>query len=446
MSKKWSIGARSETGYVRSENQDRMSYVKHQFGDVYIVSDGMGGHRGGALAAALTIEVLNQWLAKLDSVSAGPGAIKTAFEEANRAVYDRGHAGSPDTEGMGATAVVLVVAQDQVMIAHVGDSRAYLFTGKNKLKHLTKDHSRVQRMVDVGILSPAEASTHPDASILEQAIGVSPEISPDISPWMRVRKGDRILLCSDGLHGYVSDDEIAGILGNQGTPQDLVDRLIQLALEKGGEDNVTVQLITRETRNGLAIFRGLGRMTMAIPGILVLSSAAVFLITEYWPATLKIQLRVLEHESRERDTELLERADKLDEALESLRIQIAQLNQKMDRLGKAPPNSISSSRAGKTPKPKKNTDPSPAENSANPSSLPGKNTLLDSTDHNLALSALKTGIAALAIHARINWTGKSGTSAKAKLKPLNAHASEWRKRAMPATGKYKQGDHEWRVN
>lgn len=245
MSKKWSVGARSETGFVRNENQDRMSHVQVSFGNIYIVSDGMGGHHGGALAAELTVEALKQSLSRAKSVPPGPADVRSAFDEANALVYRRGHSGDENIQGMGATAVVLIAADSGIMVAHVGDSRAYLFTEESKLCRLTKDHSRVQRMVDAGTLSPAEASTHPDANILERAIGVSPTIKTDISSWMRLREGDCVLLCSDGLHGYLSDDEISTILGKGGSTQELANQLVNSALGKGGEDNVTVQLVKR---------------------------------------------------------------------------------------------------------------------------------------------------------------------------------------------------------
>ena len=240
--REWSVGARSETGYVRNENQDRMSCVRTPLGDVYIVSDGMGGHRGGALAAQLTVEALTQTLSHMHSISSVPAELKHALEEANKIVYERGHSADTETQGMGATAVVVFVARSQALVAHVGDSRAYIFT-QGELRQLTKDHSRVQRMVNVGMLTAAEAASHPDASILERAIGVSPDVTVDISSWIPLYEGDQILLCSDGLHGYVPDNEIGAILATQATPQELANQLVNLALQKGGEDNITVQLI-----------------------------------------------------------------------------------------------------------------------------------------------------------------------------------------------------------
>lgn len=237
-----SVGARSETGYVRNENQDRMSRAEAQFGGVYVVSDGMGGHRGGGTAAELTTEILGRSLSTIRLISSATNAVKAAFEEANKAVYEKGHSGDEQTQNMGATAVVLLIGRSQAIVAHVGDSRAYLFSC-GELHRLTKDHSRVQRMVDAGILTDAEAASHPAAGLLERAIGVSPSVEVDISPTLELNSGQLFLLCSDGLHGYVSDSEIAAIL-NKGIPvQAMVDELVDLALEKGGGDNITVQLV-----------------------------------------------------------------------------------------------------------------------------------------------------------------------------------------------------------
>lgn len=278
-----SVGARSETGYVRNENQDRMSGLRAPFGNGYIVSDGMGGHRGGALAAQLTVESLTQRLSNIRSISAVPTETKRAFEEANRTVYEQGHSGVEEIRGMGATAVVLLVARSRALVAHVGDSRAYIFT-RGELRRLTRDHSRVQRMVDAGMLEPAEAESHPDANLLERAIGVSPDVLVDISSWMRLHKGDKILLCSDGLHGYVKDDEISALLGNKLTSQELADQLVDLALRKGGEDNITVQLIEYGRQRKIGSVPRTGCFTAAFPLALAMSAAFTYKVSGYEPA------------------------------------------------------------------------------------------------------------------------------------------------------------------
>ncbi len=139
IAREWSVGARSETGYIRNENQDRMSCVRTPAGDVYIVSDGMGGHRGGALAAELTIDALTRTLSHIDSISSVPAEIKHALEEANKTVYERGHSADTEIQGMGATAVVVFVARSQAIVAHVGDSRLYIYP-----REATSTHQRSQ--------------------------------------------------------------------------------------------------------------------------------------------------------------------------------------------------------------------------------------------------------------------------------------------------------------
>lgn len=237
------VGARSETGYVRNENQDRMSGTAIPLGQLFIVADGMGGHKGGALAAEHTIQGLQKHIGEAPADAAIEKVIGEAFKKTNKSVYDKAHSGNEATEGMGSTAVLLLLIGNLARVAHVGDSRAYLFRN-NSLKQLTTDHTVVQKMVDAGMLKPEEAAHHPNANILERAVGNKPEVECDISDEFTLLDGDAILLCSDGLSGYASDEEIESVLQNPATVQEMPDRLIRLALEnKGSEDNVTVQFI-----------------------------------------------------------------------------------------------------------------------------------------------------------------------------------------------------------
>jgi serine/threonine protein phosphatase PrpC len=143
---------------------------------------------------------------------------------------------------MGSTAVMLLIFNQSARIAHVGDSRAYLYRN-GKLCLLTKDHTQVQRMVDAGMLTPEQARNHPSSSILDRAIGNRPTVAIDINPEFVLENGDGILLCSDGLSGYADDQEIEAAMDDSLTPQENVDRLINMVLQKGGEDNVTIQFV-----------------------------------------------------------------------------------------------------------------------------------------------------------------------------------------------------------
>jgi protein phosphatase len=219
-----------------------MSRVLVGLGEVFVIADGMGGHKGGALAAELTVKGIEESLRSAPSDLDIGEAIKHALAEANELVYKQANSGDPETQCMGSTATILLVKRLTVYVGHVGDSRAYLYR-EGKLQPLTKDHSRVQRMIDAGMLTQVEARDHPEASMLERAIGQRPDIEVEIAPAFTLKEGDAIMLCSDGLTGYVNDDAIEALLRSKATVQELPDRLIRLALDKGGHDNVTVQYI-----------------------------------------------------------------------------------------------------------------------------------------------------------------------------------------------------------
>ncbi|MGH8472137.1 MAG: PP2C family protein-serine/threonine phosphatase, partial [Gammaproteobacteria bacterium] len=239
---RWEVSARSETGYVREENQDRMSRARVGLGEAYVIADGMGGHNGGAWAAEITVQGLEQSLAMAPPELTVVAAITRAFDEANRIVYERAGSGDPETEGMGSTALLLLTSGSLAYVAHVGDSRAYLYR-ERELRQLTTDHTRVKRMVDAGMLSAEEARHHPETSILERAMGHRPHVEVDLGPALELREGDGVLLCSDGLSGYVDDQGIEAVLRSEATVQEVADRLVELALDRGGQDNVTVQFI-----------------------------------------------------------------------------------------------------------------------------------------------------------------------------------------------------------
>lgn len=236
------VAALSETGYVRDENQDRMSGTVVARGHLFIVADGMGGHKGGALAAELTVEGLHHYLGEAPADAPVEQAIRSAFHKVNRAVHEKAHSGDPATEGMGSTAVLVLIADRIARFAHVGDSRAYLFRD-GRLTQLTTDHTIVQKMVEAGMLSAEEAADHPSSSILDRAIGARPTVKVDTSEVLQLKHGDGILLCSDGLSGYVAHAAIECVLRSEATVQQIPERLVGLALEKGGKDNVSVQYI-----------------------------------------------------------------------------------------------------------------------------------------------------------------------------------------------------------
>ena len=236
------VSALSETGYVRNENQDRMSGSAVRRGHLYIVADGMGGHKGGAVAAEMAVNGLKRYFEKVASEIPVTDFIRNAFEHVNREIYLKGHSGQSDIEGMGACVVLLLISGAVARVAHVGDSRAYLYRN-GQLTLLTKDHTLVQKMVEKGMLSAKETFNHPNANILERAIGNKDRVEVDITEELKLDDGDAILLCSDGLTGYVRDDEILKVLRSREKVQGIPKRLVEIALQLGGKDNVTVQFI-----------------------------------------------------------------------------------------------------------------------------------------------------------------------------------------------------------
>jgi protein phosphatase len=237
----WQIGVLSEKGPVREENQDRMCGIKVKLGQVYIVADGMGGHKGGARAAQLVVDELCRTMQETSSGVRIPDALHRAFSKTNYRVY-QAHPGNRATHRMGATAVVLLINKNTAYVAHVGDSRAYLYRD-GRLRLLTRDHTRAERMVAAGVLAPEQAREHPGASILERAMGIKPDVEADISKGLKLKSGDGFLLCSDGLSGFVSDGRIQHLL-NANLPVDQIPRrLYKLALQNGSNDNITIQYI-----------------------------------------------------------------------------------------------------------------------------------------------------------------------------------------------------------
>ena len=224
--------ARSDVGLVRSNNQDSAFAGVH----LLVVADGMGGHAGGDVASSVAIG----HLAPLDDESHGPDApqqLEQAIARAQEALLQR-VVEEPALSGMGTTVTALLRSGDRLVLAHLGDSRAYLLRD-GELTQVTRDHTFVQRLVDEGRITAEEAEHHPQRNVILRVLGdvqSSPEV--DLSVRQAVA-GDRWMLCSDGLSGVVSDATLAEALSTIADTGDCADRLVQLALRGGGPDNVT---------------------------------------------------------------------------------------------------------------------------------------------------------------------------------------------------------------
>jgi serine/threonine protein phosphatase PrpC len=224
----------TDPGVSRKTNQDRLLAEA----PLFVVADGMGGHLGGEVAAALAIDVFRDHDA-LYSETDVAAALRRLVAQANSRIYEKAQE-SLEYKGMGTTVIAALVHDDAVTLAHVGDSRAYRLRD-GELEVLTSDHSYVAELVRLGALSTEEAEKHPQASVITRALGTRKHVEPDIETH-RVRDRDVFLLCSDGLTKMVSEPEIAAIVAAAARLDDASERLIAAANDKGGEDNITVCL------------------------------------------------------------------------------------------------------------------------------------------------------------------------------------------------------------
>jgi protein phosphatase len=222
---------RSDVGLLREGNEDS-AYAGPR---LLAVADGMGGHAAGEVASAVAIAAL----ADLDDempASELQIALSTAVTHANQILHDMVSA-DPSIGGMGTTLTAMLWSGSKVALCHIGDSRAYVLSG-DEFRQITHDHTLVQSLVDDGRISPDEAATHPQRSLLLRALDGTSEAEPDLSI-REARLGDRYLLCSDGLSGVVSEETLHQTLAAVPEPEDAVLQLVELAIKGGGPDNIT---------------------------------------------------------------------------------------------------------------------------------------------------------------------------------------------------------------
>jgi protein phosphatase len=234
---------KSDVGLKREQNQD--SCLIDEALGLYIVADGMGGHRGGEVASRLAVEAMSEVVAKArrDSGKRRPNlktVMSDGYEEASRRIFDASQAPDSDLYGMGTTLVVACREGDHLTIGNVGDSRAYLFT-RGCLWQMTEDHSLVAEQLRAGLLTEEEISKVTPRNVITRSVGFEREVQPDILEYM-LKPGDLVLMCSDGLSGLVSDGEIAELCRGH-KAEELADVCIEAAKKAGGDDNVTVLVI-----------------------------------------------------------------------------------------------------------------------------------------------------------------------------------------------------------
>jgi len=233
----------TDIGLQRKLNQDVFFKTDSAIGplpNLYIVADGMGGHNAGELASAITSNVIEEELSSMPKDVAPETALEDAIRCANAATWQQAHI-REGCKGMGTTVVACTCLEEDLIVANVGDSRLYI-CDDNDITQITVDHSLVQEMIEMGGLSKESARLHPDKNIITRAIGARNYVDVDLFR-VSIRPGDIIVMCSDGLSNMMDDNTIYEIVKGKGTLTDKTEKLVALANENGGRDNITVILV-----------------------------------------------------------------------------------------------------------------------------------------------------------------------------------------------------------
>jgi protein phosphatase len=237
----------SHKGNVRNENQDAYLNLDTPIGvldNIYIVADGMGGHKGGAIASKIAVDTIN------DFIKGANGQVLSIIEEsiikANLNIYKKAVEDS-SLFGMGTTIDVMTIKDNILYIGHVGDSRVYYFDSSNELVQLTKDHSYVQELIDAGVITEEEAYCHPNKNLITRAAGIDKEVKIDLIQLDDFEPTSmRAILCSDGLTNMLKNSEIKTISELDAPMRIKCEQLLNQSLENGGIDNITVILVENE--------------------------------------------------------------------------------------------------------------------------------------------------------------------------------------------------------
>lgn len=237
----------TDVGVIRDHNED--SAFADPEGDFFIVADGMGGHAAGEVASKMAVEAvaaaLQEARGEIATFARAPSdqgrralvsALENAVRHAHQSVYQRG-AAETDKQGMGTTLDVVLIAGSEAFVAHVGDSRTYLVRDR-RAAQITTDHTVAEVLVIEGKLSVEEAQISPLRTILVNAIGVAPDVGVEMAH-VRLRTGDRLLVCSDGLHDYFPLDQEVSDYISENDPEQALDKMITVAKNRGGHDNIT---------------------------------------------------------------------------------------------------------------------------------------------------------------------------------------------------------------
>jgi PPM family protein phosphatase len=253
-----SHGCQTDIGMVREENQDAYGVTTPAVdglmspkGLLFVVADGMGGHRAGRQASQLAVATITSWYASAPIVPV-PELLRQALAEANAQIYAQA-GGDPALRGMGTTCTVLVIQGSSGWIGHIGDSKIFLVTS-DEIRQVTTDHSRVWDLYSRGVITREQARVHPERNLLTRALGQQRDVAPEISGPLPLSPGIWFIMCTDGLTNHVEDEEIRRMVAGK-DPQVAADELVALANARGGTDNVTALIVKVASGNDAAVNR-----------------------------------------------------------------------------------------------------------------------------------------------------------------------------------------------
>ena len=247
------IGWLTDKGKVRDTDEDCVlsSSFGGTFGTIhlFVVADGMGGHAKGEVASKKALERI--WIDSFSKIAVphlfGETPLSKILEEgikkANEDILEY-TAKNPEASGMGTTSVCAIVHGNQVYLANVGDSRAYVISDKSGIRQETKDHSFVQELLDKNEINEEEARNHPNKNVITKAVGLSPSLEPDIKT-VQLKNDESLLLCCDGVNAHLSDDDIKKIVQETPNPQHACKKIVDMANDRGGSDNISLIILSK---------------------------------------------------------------------------------------------------------------------------------------------------------------------------------------------------------
>ena len=242
------IGNYSDVGKAREINEDYFGSFSGNFGNLLLVCDGMGGHKGGEIASRLAVETISNYFEKLNDRYNISEVINKSLEAANTSIILKAKEETELTD-MGSTVVLVLVKNELAFYTSLGDSRIYKIRD-GMIRQITKDNSLVQQMVDSNIITEDEAKIHPKKNVITKALGTNDELEPEIYEPLKLQVNDKLILCSDGLTAHVDEEEIFQLSENN-PPQEAARKLVELANERGGTDNITVQIVVVDVKENI---------------------------------------------------------------------------------------------------------------------------------------------------------------------------------------------------